>query len=179
MPIPQPGSRPVYRVTAEGTSTVVRIGIGVTNGLAFSPEGNALYFADTTTNIVERYSYPTTAAIPPRVFAATASLAGKPDGGCVDSEGRYWLAGVHGSQLYCYSPDGELVEVVDVPFNAPNRVFVGGPHLDRMFVTSIGPRSDADARLDGRLLVVDVGATGLPRGDVPSATSPRITAIAP
>lgn len=176
------GSGVLYRVSPSGESTVARTGVGVSNGLAFSPKGEWMYFADTATNTVERHAYPTTAVPPSPPFADTYSLAGKPDGGCVDEDGRYWLAGVHGSALYCYTAEGELDLVVDLPVARPTRATFGGPDLRQLFVTSIGSRPgtpDGGHGLDGRLLVLDVGARGLPEHVFPAApTKQRISDMA-
>jgi sugar lactone lactonase YvrE len=37
----------LHRVGSDGTAVTVRSGIGVTNGLAFAPDGRTMYFADT------------------------------------------------------------------------------------------------------------------------------------
>lgn len=154
----------LYRVLPSGRSTVARTHIGVTNGLAFSPGGERMYFADTFTDTVEVYDYPTSSVVDGTPFASLASADGRPDGGCVDSEGNYWLAAVHGSRLVCFSPQGELRQIIEVPLARPTRVTFGGPELAQMFVTSIGPRpgdrEDGDG-LDGRLLVLDAGVTGI------------------
>jgi len=155
----------LYRVLPSGWSTVARTHIGVTNGLAFSPRGDRLFFADTFTDEVEAYDYPTSSVVDGEVFARLDSLNGRPDGGCVDSEGNYWLAAVHGSQLLCFSPQGDLKRTIEVPVVRPTRVTFGGPKLEQMFVTSIGPRPgdrEDGQGLDGRVLVLDVGVAGLP-----------------
>ena len=81
-----------------------------------------------------------------RVFVDTHGLAGRPDGGAVDADGCYWMAGVGGWQLVRFTPDGEVDLIVDVPVEKPTKVAFGGPGLDTLYFTSIGPGSTAGTR---------------------------------
>ena len=67
----------------------MRTDIGVPNGLAFSPDGRTMYWADTHRDTVWAYDYDvdTGEATNERVFLDFATLPGRPDGACVDDEG--------------------------------------------------------------------------------------------
>ena len=54
---PRPATGLLHRVEADGTAVTVRSGIGVTNGLAFAPDGRTMYFADTHRDTVWAYDY--------------------------------------------------------------------------------------------------------------------------
>lgn len=136
------------------------------NGLAFSPDGRTIYVADSHPDVqtVWRASYDVgTGDMGEReVFATTRGLAGRPDGAAIDADGGYWLAGVDGGELYRFAPDGRLDRRVALPVAKPSRPCFGGRALDRLYVTSLATGAEAETgRLDGYLLELDVGVTGL------------------
>ena len=63
--------------------------IGVSNGLAFSPDGGTMYHADTQQQTIWAFDFRAEDGTLSnrRVFATTHDLPGRPDGGCVDAEG--------------------------------------------------------------------------------------------
>lgn len=157
----------LHRIEPSGAAETVRTGIGVTNGLAFSSDGRTMYFADTLHDTIWKYDYDpdTGAATNERVFSDFAGLPGRPDGACIDSEGGYWVACVHGGAVARLAPDGSVDRIIDVPVARPTMPAFGGPALDVLYVTSIG---DGSSRLtgephshDGDLLAIDVGITGV------------------
>ncbi|MEL6892279.1 MAG: SMP-30/gluconolactonase/LRE family protein [Actinomycetota bacterium] len=145
-------------------------GVGITNGLAFAPDGRTMYWADTAKATVWAYDYDldTGRRSNERVFASFdgTSAPGLPDGACVDADGCYWVACVTGSAVARLTPTGELDRVIEVPMTMPTMPAFGGPDLSTMYVTSIGGDGDrASARPDdpmaGALLAIDVGVVGL------------------
>jgi sugar lactone lactonase YvrE len=73
-----------------------------------------------------------------RVFLDTNGLAGRPDGGAMDSEGCYWMAGVSGWELVRITPEGKVDMEIAMPVEKPTRIAFGGPNMDTLFVTSLG-----------------------------------------
>ena len=75
----------------------------VTNGCAFSPDGRIFYFSDSEASMRTIWACdyePANGTVGNRrVFVDTHGLAGRPDGGTVDADGCYWMAGVGGWQL--------------------------------------------------------------------------------
>ena len=158
----------LFCVRPDWSAREVLTGIGVANGLAFPPSGSVMYFADTTKLIVWRYAVDSEGHLgerSPFVDFARLQLPGKPDGGCVDSDGGYWIACVHGSAVARVFADGQLDRIIPVPFRRPTCLAFGGPDLATLFVTSIGgggqyPEFD-DEPDAGRVLGLDVGFTGV------------------
>ena len=153
-----------YRLDTDLSVTCWRGGYKTTNGLAFSPDGARMYFSDSHPSVrtiwVADYDAKTGQPAEPEVFLDTAALAGRPDGGTVDSEGCYWMAGVGGAQVYRFSPKGELLQTIDMPAEKPTKPMFGGNNLDTLFVTSIG----GDSNMDGCLFAITgLGVTGLPQ----------------
>jgi len=157
----------LYRVQPDGTTSVMRTGIGVPNGLAFSPNGRTMYWADTHRDTVWAYDYDaaTGEASNERVFLDFATLPGRPDGACVDAEGGYWIACVYGSAVLRVTPDGVVDRQIAVPTLKPTMPAFGGPTLSTLFVTSIGGggshAADADDPEAGGLFAIDLDVRGL------------------
>lgn len=124
----------IIKKTMEGFYTI--------NGLAFSPEGNVAYVSDSAPWIrtIWAYDYDLDEGIwrNKRIFFDTKSIAGRPDGGCVDSDGCYWMAGVSGWQIVRITPKGKIDMVIEMPVEKPTKITFGGKNLDIIFVTSIG-----------------------------------------
>jgi sugar lactone lactonase YvrE len=157
----------LHRVEPDGRAETVRSGIGVTNGLAFSPDGSTMYFADTLRGAVWAYDYDLTtgAAINERIFLDFDGLPGRPDGACVDVDGCYWIACVYGWAVMRVTPDGRIDRRIDMPVERPTMPAFGGPGLATLFVTSIGEggrRPSAPGQRDaGGLFAIETGARGL------------------
>jgi L-arabinonolactonase len=86
-----------------------------------------------------------------------------PDGATLDAEGGLWCALIGGGHLARFTTRG-LDTTLEVPVANPADVTFGGPDLDRLYVVTVQPGTDASAgALDGALLVVDdLGVTGRP-----------------
>jgi len=113
-----------------------------TNGLAFSPNGDTIYFSDSNklTRTIWSCNYDSATGLTgkAKTFFDTREVNGRPDGGTVDAEGCYWMAGVSGWQIYRISPEGELLFTLDVPVEKPTKPMFGGKNLDILYLTSIG-----------------------------------------
>lgn len=166
---PQGPSAAFYRVDPDRTVTRWLDGIYTTNGLAFSADGRTMYFSDSFPEVrtIWAADYDTDTGTPTnqRVFFDTRAVAGRPDGGTVDADGCYWMAGVSGWQLVRLTPRGEVDMIVDMPVEKPSKPEFGGSDLSTLFVTSIdiGLTPGRDQPHAGSLFAV----TGLPCGGLP------------
>ena len=151
----------LHRTDASGNQLTLFDDVGVANGLAFSPDGATMYFADTFDRTVWAFDYDVATGTPAnrRVFLEMGDLPGKPDGACVDEEGGYWLACVRGGALIRVLPSGEVERSIELPVSAPTMPAFGGPDLDVIYITSIRME---DEPLSGSLLAVRPGVRGLP-----------------
>lgn len=158
----------LYRVSGDGTTVTVRTGVGVANGLAFSPDGRTMYFADTPRRTVWAFDYDVDSGVATneRVFLDFAALPGKPDGACVDAAGCYWIACVYGWAIARITPGGKVDRLIAVPVEKPTMPAFGGGDLSTLFITSIGGAGghpiDPEQPDAGGLFAIDVGVEGLP-----------------
>lgn len=160
-----------YQLNPDLSWRTLMDGFTVTNGTAFSPDGRIFYFSDSQAEIrtiwAADYDLDTGDLRDRRVFVDTHGLAGRPDGGCVDADGCYWMAGVGGWQLVRFTPKGEVDRVIALPVEKPTKLAFGGAKLDTIYVTSIRDGLDEDelARQPaaGGILALRVpGVQGLP-----------------
>lgn len=153
----------LYRVTADGRVEQKLRGLGISNGLAFSPDSRRMYHADTFTGEIVTYTFdPETGNLGEKTpFAWLTRTDGLPDGGICDRAGNYWSAGVTANCLNCISPAGRLMRTVPLPVEAPTSVCFAGPDLDQMVVTSLKRPQTSDPR-DGQTMVLAPGVGGLP-----------------
>ena len=140
----------LHRFEASGASSTVRSEIGVSNGLAFSPDGRTMYHADTLRDTVWVYDYDLASGerSNERVFTQYRDLPGRPDGACIDSDGCYWTACVGGSAIARLTPEGEVDRVIELPVVAPTMPAFGGAGLSTLFVTSLRPGGGGAQRGD-------------------------------
>lgn len=150
------------------------------NGLAFSPEGDTLYWADTAAHRV--YSWSWAARVNTlsrqRVFhqfdekpagwtpESPLRYQGRPDGATVDADGHYWVAMFEGGQLLRFAPSGELVLSLPTPVQCPTMPCFGGDDLRTLFVTTARrgrPAAELELRpASGHVLAMRVTTPGLP-----------------
>ncbi|MCH4565350.1 SMP-30/gluconolactonase/LRE family protein [Halomonas sp. EGI 63088] len=127
-----------------------RSGIGISNGLAFSPDGHWLYHTDSLTRRILRYPFDVasggTGVAETWVDLEALGLPGVPDGAAVDSEGHYWSVLYGGGQLVRFSPDGELVAGVELPCPHPTMVAFGGADLQTLYITTATQHLDAEGK---------------------------------
>ena len=155
----------LYRVTPEGRVERKAEGYRASNGLAWSPGGQVMYHSDSTGGTVDAWDFdPQTGGIDNRRrFATLAEADGRPDGGATDAEGCYWSAGVSAGCLNRFSPDGALMQRIELPVPAPTMpCFADGV----LYVTSLSEGRDAET------LARHPGMGGLLRLPAPVAGSP-------
>ncbi len=157
----------LFCLEGAGPLKPVRQGICIPNSLAFSPEGDTLYFADSLRYRIyaHPYSLETGRMGEARVFAQSAPPA-FPDGSAVDEEGHVWNAEFNGGRLVRYAPDGRIEREIALPVDRPTCCAFGGPDLDVLFITSTSQNmSEAERQanpLAGALLACRPGVRGLP-----------------
>jgi sugar lactone lactonase YvrE len=164
----EPGRAALFRLDGAGCTEVVD-GVGLGNGLDWSPDDRTFYFVDTLAQTVDAFDFDldTGALARRRRFLDIDPGLGSPDGLTVDADGGVWLALYGGGQVHRYTPDGVLDTIVAVPAaTQTTSVGFGGPGLDVLFVTTAREHLDAAARAAqtnaGGILAVRPGTVGQP-----------------
>ncbi|MDH5286661.1 MAG: SMP-30/gluconolactonase/LRE family protein, partial [Betaproteobacteria bacterium] len=139
------GRGSLYRVDPDGRSQRVDTGFTVANGLAFSPDGSTLYFAESAQRAILAYDLDARGNARGRRTFATFPEGVKPDGIAVDAEGGVWVALWDGWRVERLSPEGRLSRTLRLPVPRPTSVAFGGAALDRLYVTSARVRLDPDS----------------------------------
>ena len=113
------------------------------NGIALSPDGDVLYWAETHTGRVFRREVAgpgELVAPPPLEDGMLCGLAGRQflDSMAVDAEGWVCVATIFNGGVTAISPDGERVEHHPTPDLLTTNVCFGGEDMDTAFVTLSG-----------------------------------------
>ena len=160
----------LYRVEA-GCLLTFATGIGIANGLGWSPDGGTMYFAETHLGTVWAYDYDLATGTPSnrRAFAEVALDIGVPDGLTVDARGYVHVAIWRGARINVYAPDGSLDEVIAMPVPSATSCCFGEEDLRTLYITTDGRRLSGerpDDPLPGRVLAL--------RRDAPGSPCPRM-----
>lgn len=167
----------LYRLDHDGATHQLFDGIGMSNGLDWSPDGRFFYHVDTLAQTVCRYDWDASTGVPrdPVPFIEVPSSHGLPDGLCVDSEGCLWLAIWGAGEVRRYTPDGRLLGAVSVPTPNVTSCTFGGPRGSQLFITTAAHAAPSDGRaaqLAGDVFVISTPIRGqrrrpFPRGGIP------------
>lgn len=161
----RPGAGSLYRLDNGPVATVMLPDRTVSNGMAWSPDGDRIYYIDTLDHRIAVFAYyPLSRAPLGKVLSVidVPFIDGNPDGMCVDDEGALWVALWDGSSVRRYTPDGRLDTVVDLPVKRPTSCCFGGASGDTLFITSAYRGLATPSALDGCLFAVRPGVTGRP-----------------
>jgi sugar lactone lactonase YvrE len=129
----------LYRVDPSGRLERKVEGVTISNGLAWTADGERMFYADTRGPWIDSWRFDRWRGemSERRRFAAPDRATGHPDGASCDAEGCYWSAGVSAGRLNRFAPDGKLIAAYETPVPAPTMPCFGGPSFRTMFVTSL------------------------------------------
>jgi sugar lactone lactonase YvrE len=165
----RPEKRPVgslYRVDSAGKVERKVEGLIVSNGLAWTADGELMFHADSRGPWIDCWRFDRwRGEISERTRLAEPDEAiGRPDGGACDTEGCYWSAGVSAGRLNRFALNGTLVEAHDLPVPAPTMPCFGGPRFRTIFLTSLregrSPELLERAPLSGGVFAADAAVAG-------------------
>lgn len=152
-----------YRIDADGQVVTLYDGVGLSNGIGFSPDGRRMYHADTVSTGIVAHDFDdgNIVAGSRRMFATLTR--GMPDGLAVDTEGGVWVASYGGGCVTRFAPDGSFDRHIDVPAREVTSLCFAGTDLDELIVVTADNTDDASRggtifRLSADL----VGVLGLP-----------------
>lgn len=155
----------LYRLDTDGILTQLLDGIGVSNGMGFTPDRKQMYYTDSTKREIYLFDYDgeTGDITNQRVFVQTAENEGVPDGMTVDAEGYVWSARWDGGCLVRYAPDGTEERRIHFPAKKVSSVIFGGEDYTDMYVTTAGGNNKAEeGEGAGALFRINLGIKGVP-----------------
>jgi sugar lactone lactonase YvrE len=164
MPTPDRLGR-LYRLDPDGSLTKLLDGIGVSNGMGFTPDHKQLYYTDSPARKIYLFDYDqqTGALSNQRIHITTPESEGVPDGMTVDAAGYLWSARWDGGHLFRYAPDG--TEVLRIPFPAKKvtSVMFGGADYTDIYITTAGGNNRAEEGSGaGAVFHLNLGIQGVP-----------------
>jgi sugar lactone lactonase YvrE len=127
-----PAGRPLVRLDPSGTVTRLWEGIGVSNGIGFSPDRRRLYQSESYKTLWVYDVDPDGSLSGRRVFAEITDA----DGLTVDSEGGVWVARFDSFGVTHFSPDGEVIDHYRIPVREAQSVSFGGPDLRDLYIVT-------------------------------------------
>jgi sugar lactone lactonase YvrE len=132
----------LYRIDPDGSVTTMLEGVGLSNGLDWSPDGGTFYYIDSVTAAVDAFDFEGTRGTISRrrqIVRIPASDGGL-DGMTVDREGCLWLPIFGPGEVRRYRPDGTLLMRVDLSAPAVTSCAFGGADGGELLMTSASLR---------------------------------------
>jgi sugar lactone lactonase YvrE len=129
----------LYSLSPGGALKTLISKVGISNGLAWSPDHKTLYYIDTPTHKVMAYDYDVQRGEidSARVAINVPAELGWPDGMTSDTKGRLWVALWGGAALSVWEPgSGRLVQCIPIPAKNVSSCVFGGPQQNQLYVTS-------------------------------------------
>ncbi|MGE5655458.1 MAG: SMP-30/gluconolactonase/LRE family protein [Actinomycetota bacterium] len=126
----------VYRLSMDGTLTLLLQDFVRPNGIAFSPDEKKLYVNDSEKKHIRVFEVnPDGTVVNGRIFAELKdpNHSGLPDGMKVDVEGNIYCAGPGG--VWIFSPEGELLDKIEVPEYTTNLAW-GDRDYQTLYITA-------------------------------------------
>ncbi|MDQ2812319.1 MAG: SMP-30/gluconolactonase/LRE family protein [Actinomycetota bacterium] len=125
----------LYRLRPDGAVGEILGDVGLSNGLDWSDDRTAFYFADSASGGVDVFDTdPETGTLGARRRFVT--VGGVPDGLTLDAEGGLWLAVWGSAELRRYTPGGVLDTVVTLPVSQVTSAAFGGADLSTLYITT-------------------------------------------
>jgi sugar lactone lactonase YvrE len=160
-------SDPAIRMNDGGCDRSVRVvleDVTISNGLAWSPDGATAYYADTATQQLDAFDYSREPGLQARrPIARIDRQDGSPDGLVVDSDGGIWVALWGGGAVRHYSPQGVLLDVIELPVTQVTACTFGGEDLGDLYITTSREQVPDGAQPQaGAIFRARPGVTGQP-----------------
>lgn len=130
-----PGAGALYRLDGDRPRLMLD-GVTISNGLAWTPDGGTLFYIDTPTRTVRRFTVTDAGLGDGEVVIRIPPEQGAPDGMCVDADGCLWVALWGGGAVQRYDTGGRLLARVEVAAAQVSSCCFGGPDLATLYITT-------------------------------------------
>jgi len=158
----------LYRLDPDGQVHQMEFGVGISNGIGWSPDCTTMFYTDSARREIYAYDYDREqgSISNRRLFASTREDQGVPDGLVVDKDGCIWSARWDGWKVVRYDPDGGVMMEIKLPVQRPTSCTFGGVKMNILFITSAATgltRSERERQpLAGDLFWVETDTRGMP-----------------
>lgn len=158
---PRPGAGALWSFSA-GEAHLLLADVTISNGLAWSADGNTLFFVDTPTQRIDAFDYDVAGGTMDgrRPVAMIDATHGSPDGMAIDADGGLWVALWGGSAVHRYV-DGRLDHVIEVPTPYVTCPAFVGDDLGTLLITTASEPIPGEPGA-GDLYTTTPGVTGAP-----------------
>lgn len=138
-----------------------RTGFGITNTLAWSPNGETMYFGDTLANCLYRGTFdPITSRLEGCETFFADFPRGLPDGSAMDAEGYLWNCRYGGAAIVRIAPDGSVDTIVETPIQNPTTCAFSLTRNSTLLFTSAA-EAMGPPQLEGSLFSLETSVRGL------------------
>ena len=158
----RPFAGSLFRVRPDGSFQTLLTEIGISNALAFTPDGDRVTFADTRRNTIWSFAIDAdTGELHDRKVLLEGG-PGHPDGAAMDEDGCLWNARWGAGVVLRITPDGRIDRTIEVPARQPSCCAFGGGDLKTLYITSARQDLAEPTDADGALFITELDVKGLP-----------------
>ncbi|CAK9016500.1 ATP-dependent RNA helicase HrpB, partial [Durusdinium trenchii] len=155
------GTGQIWRIDPDGTITRLASDMGTTNGIEVSPDGKTLYVNESVQRNVWAFTLTNDRTLKDKRLVRQFSDFGF-DGMRCDVDGNLYITRHGKGTVVKLSPEGEILQEIDVLGSKPSNICFGGPDRLTAYVTEMEYGRLVQFRVDRPLLSV----TPLPIDDV-------------
>lgn len=150
----------LWRIDGEGSAVQMYGGVGLTNGIGFSPGEKSIYHADSAGPHLIVHDVAADGSMTNRRSIAQMTGGTIPDGICVDEAGCIWVAVYGGRCVTRYTPEGKIDRTIDVPAKAVTSVCFGNKERHDLYIVTADNTEDPSRK--GTIFRTRVETAGLP-----------------
>ena len=149
----------LYALDSRLKTLTLDTGYQVTNGPAFSPDGNFLYHSDSARQVIYRFKRNDDGSLGDKTpFKQFGTGDGYPDGMTTDRQGNLWVAIWDGWRIEIINPSGQTIDSIDMPAARITSCTFAGDNEDILFATSASFQIPAETQpLAGSLFKIIKG----------------------
>jgi sugar lactone lactonase YvrE len=158
----------LYRLDQDHSVAKMLTGLGISNGLGWSPDDQVMFHIDSLAGGVDAYDFnaETGQISNRRRLIDIDRTDGTPDGMTVDAQGYLWVSLWNGWCVRRYGPDGTFDREIKLPVRQVTCCTFGGPTLGDLYITTAA-RGLSAQELEGQPRAGGVfrhqpGVSGLP-----------------
>jgi len=155
----------LYCLERDGSIKLLQKGIGLSNGMGFSPDKSKMYHTDSAMRNIYIWDYDRESGeISNReIFVSIPEDEGVPDGLTVDAEGFVWSARWDGGSIVRYTPDGKEDIRVYFPAKKVSSLIFGSEDYREIYITTAGgDDKNNEGKGAGALFRVKTSVRGIP-----------------